>query len=75
MIIISVYLAIGMIIAIAFAKFGVIDPDQEGARELERSPIIQRMFLLIVALLWLPLVVFGGIKAKIKIKREGDDAN
>lgn len=73
MIVISVYLAIGMIIALAFARFGVIDPDQEGARELERSPLMQRMFLLIVALLWLPLVLFGRIKAK--ITRKGDDAN
>lgn len=73
MIVISVYLAIGMIIAIAFARFGVIESDQEGSRELERSPIIQRMFLLLVALLWLPLILFGGIKAKITCK--GDDAN
>lgn len=75
MLAISVYLALGMLFAIAFAKFGVIDPNMEGARELEKSPQMQRVFLLIIALLWLPLVVFGGIKAKVKIRRKGDDAN
>lgn len=72
MLVISVYLAIGMLIAMAFAKWGVIDPDQEGARELERSPQMLRMFLIILALLWLPLVLLGGIKAT--IRRKGDDA-
>ncbi|WP_434756478.1 hypothetical protein [Paenibacillus amylolyticus] len=73
MIVISVYLSLGMLIAMAFAKWGVIDPDDEGMRELERSPQMQRMFLIILALLWLPLILIGGIQAT--ITRKGDDAN